>query len=107
MRFGETVVKVLHPIATAEVLEICGFWRRVGCTLPTNSGYLTPNSVGFFFPRSRVARARLMTSLATDQLLGHKTGRVFNNEAAAVAVDAKSPDDAVKAIENSWSENRI
>ena len=44
---------------------------------------------------------------AMDQLLGHKTGRVFNNEAVAVAVDAKSPDDAVKAIENSWSENRI
>jgi len=44
---------------------------------------------------------------AMDQLLGHDTGRVFNDEAAAVAGGARSPDDAVTAIENSWSENRV
>ena len=37
---------------------------------------------------------------AMDQLLD--TGRVFNDEATGVAPGAKSPDDAVKAIENSW-----
>jgi hypothetical protein len=30
--------------------------------------------------------------LAMDQLLGHDTGRVFNDEAAVVASGAKSPD---------------
>jgi raffinose/stachyose/melibiose transport system substrate-binding protein len=46
-------------------------------------------------------------SVATDQLLGRETGRVFNDEAAAVAAGAKSPEQAARAIENSWSKNRI
>jgi raffinose/stachyose/melibiose transport system substrate-binding protein len=45
--------------------------------------------------------------VAMDQLLGHDTGRVFNDEAAIVAAGAKSPDDTVKAVEKSWSKNRI
>jgi raffinose/stachyose/melibiose transport system substrate-binding protein len=45
--------------------------------------------------------------IAMDQLLGRETGRVFNDEAAAIAAGAKSPEQAAQAIENSWSENRI
>jgi raffinose/stachyose/melibiose transport system substrate-binding protein len=44
---------------------------------------------------------------AMDQLLGRDTGRVFNDEAAAVAVGAQSPEQATKAIENAWSKNRF
>jgi hypothetical protein len=44
---------------------------------------------------------------AMDQLLGRDTGRVFNDEAAAVAVGAQSPEQATKTIEDSWSKNRI
>jgi raffinose/stachyose/melibiose transport system substrate-binding protein len=44
---------------------------------------------------------------AMDQLLGRDTGRVFNVEPAAVAIGAHSPERATKAIENSWSKNRI
>ena len=44
---------------------------------------------------------------AMDQLLGRETGRVFNDEAAAVAIGAHSPEQATKAIENSWSKSRI
>lgn len=42
-----------------------------------------------------------------DQLLGRDAGRVVNDEAVAVAVGGRSPELAVKAIEKSWSENRI
>jgi raffinose/stachyose/melibiose transport system substrate-binding protein len=45
--------------------------------------------------------------LAMDQLLGRETGRVFNDEALAVAAGAKSPEQATQSIENSWSQNRI
>jgi hypothetical protein len=45
--------------------------------------------------------------LAMDQLLGRETGRVFNDEALAVAAGAQSPEQATQSIENSWSKNRI
>jgi raffinose/stachyose/melibiose transport system substrate-binding protein len=46
-------------------------------------------------------------AIAMDQLLGRDTGRVFNDEALAVAAGAKSPEQATQSIENSWSKNRI
>jgi raffinose/stachyose/melibiose transport system substrate-binding protein len=46
-------------------------------------------------------------SVAMDQLLGRDTGRVFNDEALAVAAGAKSPQQATQSIEKSWSQNRI
>ena len=45
--------------------------------------------------------------LAMDQLLGRETGRVFNDEALAVAGGGKSPEQAAQAIEDSWLQNRI
>ncbi len=45
--------------------------------------------------------------LAMDQLLGRETGRVFNDEALAVAAGTKSPEQAARAIENFCSQNRI
>jgi raffinose/stachyose/melibiose transport system substrate-binding protein len=44
---------------------------------------------------------------AMDQLLGRDTGRVFNDEAAAVAIGAQSAEQATRVIESSWSKNRI
>ena len=46
-------------------------------------------------------------SVAMDQLLGRDTGRVFNDEALAVAAGANSPEQATRSIENSWSQHRI
>ena len=46
-------------------------------------------------------------SVAMDQLLGRETGRVFNDEALAVAAGDKSPEQATRSIENSWSQHRI
>jgi raffinose/stachyose/melibiose transport system substrate-binding protein len=46
-------------------------------------------------------------SVAMNQLLGRDTGRVFNDEALAVAAGAKSPQQATQSIEKSWSQNRI
>jgi raffinose/stachyose/melibiose transport system substrate-binding protein len=46
-------------------------------------------------------------AIAMDQLLGPDTGRVFNDEAAAVAAGGTTPDQAVKAIQDSWSQNKM
>ena len=45
--------------------------------------------------------------VAMDQLLGRETGRIFNDEAAAVAAGAHSPEEATQVIEHSWSKSRI
>jgi len=45
--------------------------------------------------------------VAMDQLLGRETGRIFNDEAAAVAADAQSPEQATQLIEHSWSKVRF
>jgi raffinose/stachyose/melibiose transport system substrate-binding protein len=45
--------------------------------------------------------------VAMDQLLGRQTGRIFNDETAAVAAGAQSPEQATQVIEHSWSRNRI
>jgi raffinose/stachyose/melibiose transport system substrate-binding protein len=44
--------------------------------------------------------------LAMDQLLGPDTGRLFNDQAAAVAAGAESPDNAAKAVEDSFAKIR-
>ena len=46
-------------------------------------------------------------AIAMDQLLGPDTGRVFNDEAAAVAAGGTTPEQAVKAIQDSWSQNKM
>jgi raffinose/stachyose/melibiose transport system substrate-binding protein len=46
-------------------------------------------------------------AIAMDQLLGPDTGRVFNDKAAAVATGGTTPDAAVKAIQDSWSQNKM
>ena len=45
--------------------------------------------------------------IAMDQLLGPDTGRVFNDEAVAVAAGSTTPEQAVKAIQDSWSQNKM
>jgi raffinose/stachyose/melibiose transport system substrate-binding protein len=45
--------------------------------------------------------------VAMDQLLGRRTGRIFNDEAAAVAAGAQPPQQATEVIEHSWSKSRI
>jgi raffinose/stachyose/melibiose transport system substrate-binding protein len=46
-------------------------------------------------------------AIAVDQLLGPDTGRVFNDEAVAVAAGGATPEQAVKAIQDSWSQNKM
>jgi hypothetical protein len=45
--------------------------------------------------------------IAMDQLLGPDTGRVFNDEATAVAAKSESPEKAAKAIQDSFAKNRM
>ncbi len=46
-------------------------------------------------------------AIAMDQFLGPDTGRVFNDEAAVVAAGGTTPEEAVKAIQDSWSQNKM
>ncbi len=46
-------------------------------------------------------------AIAMDVFLGPDTGRVFNDEAAAVAAGSTTPEQAVKAIQDSWSQNKM
>jgi raffinose/stachyose/melibiose transport system substrate-binding protein len=45
--------------------------------------------------------------MAMDQLLGPETGRLFNDEAAAVAAKSESPEKAAKAVQDSFAKNRM
>jgi len=45
--------------------------------------------------------------IAMDQFLGPDTGRLFNDEAAAVAAKSESPEKAAKAIQDSFAKNRM
>jgi len=46
-------------------------------------------------------------AIAMDQFLGPDTGRVFNDEAAVTAAGGTTPEEAVKAIQDSWSQNKM
>jgi hypothetical protein len=45
--------------------------------------------------------------IAMDQLLGPDTGRLFNDEAAAVAAKSESPEKAAKTIKDSLAKNHM
>ena len=45
--------------------------------------------------------------IAMDQLLGPDTGRLFNDEAVAVAGKSESPEKAAKAIQDSFAKTRM
>ena len=45
-------------------------------------------------------------AIAMDQLLGPDTGRVFNDVSADIASGASTPEKGVKAIEQSWQQNK-
>jgi hypothetical protein len=45
-------------------------------------------------------------AIAMDQLLGPDTGRVFNDASADFASGNATPEKAVKAIEDSWKQNK-
>jgi raffinose/stachyose/melibiose transport system substrate-binding protein len=46
-------------------------------------------------------------AIAIDQLLGPDTGRVFNDVSADIAAGNMTPEDGVKAIEESWQQNKM
>ncbi|HEY0790228.1 MAG TPA: extracellular solute-binding protein [Chthoniobacterales bacterium] len=46
-------------------------------------------------------------AIAMDQALGPDTGRVFNDMSADVAAGNSTPEKAVKAIEQSWQQNKM
>lgn len=61
----------------------------------------------FFRQLSQEVKGSDWIGIAMDQLLGPDTGRLFNDEAAAVAAKSESPEKAAKAIEDSFAKNRM
>jgi raffinose/stachyose/melibiose transport system substrate-binding protein len=45
-------------------------------------------------------------AIAIDQLLGPDTGRVFNDASADIAAGKMTPENAAKAVEQSWQQNK-
>jgi hypothetical protein len=45
--------------------------------------------------------------IAMDQLLGPDTGRLFNDQAVAIASKATTPEKATKAIQDSFKKTRM
>ena len=56
---------------------------------------------------AEAARDTDWIQIAMDQLLGPDTGRLFNDQAAAVAAKATTPENAAKAIQDSVAKNRM
>jgi hypothetical protein len=74
--------------------------------IPNHKQHLSSRRLDEWFERfQRIILARFC--VAMDQLLGREAGRVVNDEAVTVAVGARSPELAVQALEESWSQNRI
>jgi len=61
----------------------------------------------FFQQLAQEVSASDWIGIAMDQLLGPDTGRLFNDEAAAVAAKSESPEKAAKAIQDSLAKTRM
>jgi hypothetical protein len=124
----ETVIKILHVNPVPEVLEIwqaaAGEFGKAHPQVKVQFDYLDHELFKAKLPtllkgpkrRSRIPSTKPLLwevnhsgwiCVAMDQLLGRETGRVFNDEALAVAAGIRSPEQATQTIENSWSKNRI
>src|SRR5260221_14776647 len=78
-----------------------------GLLIPMVKGTAASLQDSFLRGVAQEARKADWIAIAMDQFLGPDTGRVFNDEAAAVAAGSTTPEQAVKAIQDSWSQNRM
>jgi raffinose/stachyose/melibiose transport system substrate-binding protein len=114
--FGSVYGWLVSKDAPKETLEFMKVWLRKetqtklaaeGLSIPMVKGTAEAIHDPFYKALALEVNHSSWIGLAMDQLLGRDTGRVFNDEALAVASGGKSPEQAAEAIENSWSQHRI
>jgi raffinose/stachyose/melibiose transport system substrate-binding protein len=114
--FGSVYGWLLSKDAPKETLEFMKAWlgketptklAAEGLSIPMVKGAAEAIHDPFYKALALEVNHSRWIGLAMDQLLGRDTGRVFNDEALAVASGGKSPEQAAEAIENSWSRHRI
>ncbi|MBV8532732.1 MAG: extracellular solute-binding protein [Verrucomicrobia bacterium] len=79
---------------------------KQGLFIPMVKGTAEVIQEPFIRQIAEAARDTDWIQIAMDQLLGPDTGRLFNDEAAGVAGKSVSPEQAAKAIEDSFAKNR-
>ena len=77
-----------------------------GWTIPMVKGTADVIQSPFFKAIAQEVSKSDWIGIAMDQLLGPDTGRVFNDESAAVAGGTASAEEATKAIESSFEQNK-
>jgi raffinose/stachyose/melibiose transport system substrate-binding protein len=80
---------------------------EAGLSIPMVKGTADVIKNPFFKQLAEEVNKSDWIGIAMDQLLGPDTGRVFNDESAAVAAGAEAPDKAAKTVESSWGQNRM
>jgi raffinose/stachyose/melibiose transport system substrate-binding protein len=93
-------LKVLLGKETQEKLAAAGLF------IPMVKGTADVIKVPYIRDLAQEAEKSGWIQIAMDQLLGPDTGRLFNDQAAAVAAGTATPEAAVKAIEDSWKQNQ-
>jgi raffinose/stachyose/melibiose transport system substrate-binding protein len=114
--FGSVYGWLVSKDARKETLEFMKVWlgketqtklAAEGLSIPMVKGTAEAIHDPFYKALALEVNHSSWIGLAMDQLLGRDTGRVFNDEALAVASSGKSPEQAAEAIEKSWSQHRI
>jgi raffinose/stachyose/melibiose transport system substrate-binding protein len=114
--FGSVYGWLVSKDAPKEVIQFMKVWlgkdvqtklAAEGLSIPMVKGTADAIQNPFYKALALEVNKTGWIGLAMDQLLGRETGRVFNDEALAVAAGAKSPEQATQSIENSWSQHRI
>jgi raffinose/stachyose/melibiose transport system substrate-binding protein len=114
--FGSVYGWLVSKDAPKEVIQFMKVWlgkdvqsklAAEGLSIPMVKGTAAAIQNPFYKALALEVNRAGWIGLAMDQLLGRDTGRVFNDEALAVATGAKSPEQAAQSIENSWSQHRI
>jgi raffinose/stachyose/melibiose transport system substrate-binding protein len=114
--FGSVYGWLVSKDAPKETLEFMKVWlgkgtqtklAAEGLSIPMARGTADAIRNPFYKALALEVNHSGWIGVVMDQLLGRDTGRVFNDEAAGVAAGVKFPDQAARAIENAWSENRI
>jgi len=77
-----------------------------GHFIPMVKGTADSIQVSYIRDLAKEAEQSGWIQIAIDQLLGPDTGRVFNDQAAAVAAGSSTPEAAVKAVQDSWKQNQ-
>ena len=101
--FGSVYGWLVSKDAPKEALDFMKVWlgkdiqtklAAEGLLIPMVKGTANVIQNSFLKVLARQANHSGWIGMAMDQLLGRDTGRVFNDEAAAIAVGAKSPEQA-------------